>query len=75
MRINCVSCGHEINLDHRVFYDYEGRVKCFCCGSMMILKSKQGNPCSVEPLFIPERNYSSRPGSVVQRGDQRMRGF
>jgi len=25
MEIKCVSCGRNVNLDHRVFEDYEGR--------------------------------------------------
>ena len=42
MRINCLSCRHEINLDHPVFRDYHGPVKCFACGKMMDIKTIQG---------------------------------
>lgn len=65
MKVNCVSCGHEINLDHKVFYDYEGSIKCFSCGSMMRLQSTQGQPCSIEPLFIPASNRRIRPDSIM----------
>lgn len=46
MRIDCISCGYEINLDHRVFDDYTGPVKCYCCSAMMEIKTAQGLLCS-----------------------------
>ena len=42
MRIDCVSCGYEINLDHRVFDDYAGPIKCYCCGAMMEVRTQRG---------------------------------
>jgi hypothetical protein len=65
MKVNCVSCGYEINLDHKVFYDYEGSVKCFSCGSMMRLQSRQGQPCSIEPLFTLASNNRICPDSIM----------
>jgi hypothetical protein len=50
MRIDCVSCGYEINLDHRVFDDYAGPIKCYCCGAMMEVRTKQGVMQSLMPL-------------------------
>ena len=50
MRLDCVSCGYEINLDHKVFDDYEGPIKCFSCGAMMEVKTEQGLMCSLMPL-------------------------
>ena len=41
-RIECVLCGSEINLDHGAFDDYRGPVKCFCCGTMMDIKTSSG---------------------------------
>lgn len=63
MKVDCVSCGYEINLEHSVFQDYDGTVKCFSCGAMMNLKSKKGEPCSVEPLYPPQRH---RPLGTVR---------
>lgn len=48
MGINCASCGLQINLDHKVFFEYEGPVKCFFCGAMMELKTEQGVPHSID---------------------------
>lgn len=42
MRFQCISCGGEMNLDHQVFNNYQGPVKCFCCSAMIEMKSTQG---------------------------------
>jgi DNA-directed RNA polymerase subunit N (RpoN/RPB10) len=54
MIVNCTSCGREINLDHKVFHDYDGPVKCFCCGVMMEIKVADGFLHSINSLNIPE---------------------
>ena len=38
MDIKCLTCGRVINLDHVVFENYFGTVKCFSCSSMMEVK-------------------------------------
>jgi hypothetical protein len=60
MKVNCLSCGHELNLDHWVFDNYEGPVKCFSCSSMMEVKSAEGTVYSINPLsvFETERNMA-----------------
>lgn len=50
MRVNCVSCSYGINLDHKVFDDYSGPIKCYCCGAMMMVKTVQGVMYSLMPL-------------------------
>ncbi|MBW1768713.1 MAG: hypothetical protein JRJ65_16910 [Deltaproteobacteria bacterium] len=55
MRINCVSCGHEINLNHDLFNDYEGPVKCFICSTMMEITTTQGAINSINLLSILPR--------------------
>jgi hypothetical protein len=55
MKVDCIYCGYEINLDHRIFDDYTGRIKCFSCGAMMEINTKQGLLCSVMPLEIGEQ--------------------
>jgi ribosomal protein S27E len=42
MRVKCLSCGNELNLDHWVFEDYSGPVKCFSCSAMMDVQSTGG---------------------------------
>ena len=42
MKINCLSCGHNIDLDDS-YSDYEGQVKCFACSALLEIKLDQGN--------------------------------
>ena len=42
MRINCLSCGHKVDLDD-VYDNYEGQVKCWACGAMLDIKTEDGN--------------------------------
>jgi ribosomal protein S27E len=46
MKINCLSCGHKVDLDD-VYDDYEGEVKCFACGATLHIKTQQGHLKSV----------------------------
>jgi len=41
MDIKCLNCGREINLDHAVFENYKGTVKCFSCSSMMEVRIRE----------------------------------
>jgi len=53
MKINCVSCGHKVELDD-AYGDYEGQVKCFACGALLEIKTDQGKIKSVKFIkFIP----------------------
>ncbi len=52
MRINCATCESEISLDHKVFNDYDGPVKCFCCGTMMDIRTKGGILDSIRSASI-----------------------
>jgi ribosomal protein S27E len=54
MRVKCISCGNELNLDHWVFEDYSGPVKCFSCATMMEVKTTGGAVYSVNPLAVYE---------------------
>lgn len=49
MKLECVCCGHELNLDHWVFDDYDGPVKCFYCSRMMEVKTAKGIAYSIYP--------------------------
>jgi len=60
MKVECVSCGHELNLDHWVFDDYEGPVKCFSCSRMMEVKTVKGIVDSINSLGTFEnKRYAS----------------
>jgi len=59
MRVKCISCGNELNLDHWVFEEYSGPVKCFSCSTMMEVKTNGGAVYSIAPLAVYESNRSS----------------
>ena len=42
MEVKCLTCKRGINLDHVVFENYLGPVKCFSCSSMMEVETKEG---------------------------------
>ncbi|MDP2896852.1 MAG: hypothetical protein Q8Q12_09885 [bacterium] len=46
MKINCLSCGHKVDLDH-VYDDYAGQVKCFACGALLEIRTEGGHLKSV----------------------------
>ena len=46
MKINCLSCGHKVDLDD-AYGDYAGQVKCLVCGVMLEIKTEEGNVRSV----------------------------
>jgi uncharacterized Zn finger protein len=55
MKVMCPSCGHDINLDHKVFENYLGAVKCFACGAILEVGSEQGFVYSIKPLDNTKR--------------------
>ena len=42
MQINCLSCGHTLDL-HDAYDDYQGPVRCYICGEMMIIHTQNGH--------------------------------
>lgn len=54
MRVKCISCGNELNLNHWIFEDYSGPVKCFSCGTMMVVKTNGGEVYSINALAMHE---------------------
>jgi hypothetical protein len=54
MRINCLACGHKVELDD-AYDDFEGPVKCLC-GAMLQIRTEEGMLKSIkvaEPLSRP----------------------
>lgn len=41
MKINCISCGHTVDLDE-AYADFEGLVKCFVCGTLLEIRTQDG---------------------------------
>lgn len=47
MKVNCVSCGHKIDLDD-AYEDYEGQVKCYACNGLLEIRTQEGKIKSVQ---------------------------
>jgi hypothetical protein len=41
MKVNCLSCGHKVDLDE-VYDDYNGQIKCFACRALLEIKTHLG---------------------------------
>lgn len=61
MKVNCVSCRRELNLDHWIFDHYSGPAKCFSCGTMMSVKTIEGKTISIDPLPVIENQLPTNP--------------
>ncbi len=68
MKINCLSCGHKVELDD-AYDDFEGQVKCLPCSAILEIKTENGKlkkvrvaPRPNHPLARPRRKVA---GAVV----------
>ena len=52
MKINCLSCGHKVDLDS-AYDDYEGMIRCFACRAMLDIRTMEGQLKSVRLANIP----------------------
>jgi DNA-directed RNA polymerase subunit N (RpoN/RPB10) len=42
MKINCLSCGHKLDLGD-AYDDYAGQVRCLVCGAMLEVRTEEGH--------------------------------
>lgn len=54
LRLNCISCGHSVNLHEDVYADYEGLIKCDACGELLNIKIQEGKLRSMAPGLVNE---------------------
>jgi DNA-directed RNA polymerase subunit N (RpoN/RPB10) len=68
MRINCLSCGHKVDLDD-AYDDFEGQIKCFPCGAVLEIKTDQAKLKKIKIVTMPARGLSrSRKMQAVPVG-------
>jgi hypothetical protein len=53
MNVNCVSCGHSLDL-RNAYDDYRGQIRCFICGALLDIKTQDGQVRSVELAPQPQ---------------------
>jgi predicted RNA-binding Zn-ribbon protein involved in translation (DUF1610 family) len=51
MRINCLACGHKVELDD-AYDDFEGPVKCLC-GAMLTIRTEEGRLKAIQAAKPP----------------------
>ncbi len=66
MKINCLSCGHKVELDD-AYDDFEGLVKCLC-GTMLDIRTEEGKIKAIKvaktmPLHPPGPRKAKAPPS------------
>jgi len=47
MEINCLSCGHRVDIGD-AYDDFEGEIKCFVCDGSLRIRTEQGQVKSVK---------------------------
>ena len=60
MKLNCLRCGHKIDLDD-AYDDYEGAVKCYVCGSLLEVKACEGKFRTVRLLLDALNPFEATP--------------
>lgn len=63
MNVNCLSCGHSLDLRDG-YDDYSGQVRCFICGSLLAIHSEDGQVKSVEMPGSPRQAVASAPAKA-----------
>lgn len=66
MRLNCLSCGHKVELDD-AYDDFEGPVKCLC-GAMLMIRTEEGMIKAIklaEPMSRPAAKPKRMEGAVA----------
>jgi len=58
MKLNCLSCGHTVDLRDG-YNDYDGRVRCFVCGALLAIRTQDGQMKWVELLASARRGEDS----------------
>jgi hypothetical protein len=61
MKLNCLCCGHKIDLDD-AYDDYAGQVKCYACSGVLEIRTEEGRIKSIV-LAGSLRRESSPVGS------------
>ncbi|CAJ0779926.1 hypothetical protein [Ralstonia chuxiongensis] len=62
MKIHCISCGHQLDLDDQTYAHYDGLVRCWVCKSMMKVHIVDS---SVESLTLADTATSSREAEPI----------
>ena len=71
MKIKCLSCGRQINLDDKI-YDFRGSVKCFYCSRVMEIQAARGVLIWLNPFSVVNPDFAERTAGRDLQGEQDM---
>jgi len=60
MRVKCLSCGQEINMDHQAFSNFRGSLKCRNCRGVMEIQTMRGVLIWGYPLSDVNPDFAAR---------------
>ena len=75
MKVNCLSCGHLVDLRDS-YDDYQGQIKCFACGALMAIRTENGEVKSAESVSDKppgsESTTRQMPQAVAEAADENV---
>ena len=86
IRLNCISCGHYINLHEDVYAEYEGLIKCEACSALLKIKVHEGalKTMAIERILKPvpiesgpaehEKSFVTRRTHLKSQRDESPQG-
>ena len=72
MKMKCLSCGREMNLDQQVFSDFKGSIECFSCSAAMEIQTMRGVLIWGYPLSGMSPDFTERTAERDLQGLQDM---
>jgi hypothetical protein len=60
MKIQCLSCGQEMNMDHQAFSNFRGSLRCLSCRGVMEIQTMRGVLIWGYPLSDVNPNATGR---------------
>jgi DNA-directed RNA polymerase subunit N (RpoN/RPB10) len=51
MKVNCLSCGHALDLRDS-YEEYDGQIRCFVCGALLAIRTREGQVKWVELVSV-----------------------
>jgi len=61
MRVKCLSCGQEMNMDDQTFSNFRGSLKCLSCREVMEIQTMGGILIWGYPLSDVNPDFVARP--------------
>lgn len=71
MKIKCLSCSQNMNLNHQAFRNFRGSLKCIYCNSMMEIQLLGGILIWGYPVQAVNHDFTGRTPETNPYGEQK----